>query len=415
MAKPTDAAKPKARGNGEGSVYKILKKRKSGEPVVRWVAQVYLEDGRTRRAIADTEPKAKKRLRELLNAAETGTALVDGNATLGTWLTAWQDKALASSDASPRTIDAYNWACSVLRDELGTVRLRQLDEDRIEEALEHRATAGMSRASLVKVRSVLGMVLDFAIRRKKLSRNPARTAELPKDARRPADGRSLTPKQASALLHASTNFIHPTRNHPDSRPHPLHALWVVMLYLGLRPGEATGLLWTDIDLDAGLVHVRRSLKLERGELAVTERLKTDKVGQAPSRAHRTLEALPRVIDALRAHRARQNRARLEAGELWEQPIPDLMFTTQLGGPLHPRNVHRALKAITERAGLGAWHPHELRHSCASLLSAAGVPVERIADQLGHDGTRMGLLVYRHATKPSVDAGLAMDGVLSPTH
>lgn len=41
------------------------------------------------------------------------------------------------------------------------------------------------------------------------------------------------------------------------------------------------------------------------------------------------------------------------------------------------------------------------------MSAAGVPIERIADQLGHDGTRMGLLVYRHATKPSVDAGNVM--------
>lgn len=54
-----------------------------------------------------------------------------------------------------------------------------------------------------------------------------------------------------------------------------------------------------------------------------------------------------------------------------------------------------------------WQPHELRHTAASRMSEAGVPIETIADRLGHDGTRMALLIYRHATKPAVSAGNAM--------
>jgi integrase len=46
------------------------------------------------------------------------------------------------------------------------------------------------------------------------------------------------------------------------------------------------------------------------------------------------------------------------------------------------------------------------------MSEAGIPIETIADQLGHDGTRMTLLIYRHATKPTVAAGNAMTGYLS---
>jgi len=54
----------------------------------------------------------------------------------------------------------------------------------------------------------------------------------------------------------------------------------------------------------------------------------------------------------------------------------------------------------------SWHPHELRHSTVSLLSAAGVPLEQIADVVGHSTTRMTGTVYRHAVTPSVDSHVA---------
>ncbi len=60
--------------------------------------------------------------------------------------------------------------------------------------------------------------------------------------------------------------------------------------------------------------------------------------------------------------------------------------------------------MTEKAGLGRWHPHELRHSAASLLSAAGVPLEEVADVLGHASTRATSATYRHRTTPTVEAG-----------
>lgn len=62
--------------------------------------------------------------------------------------------------------------------------------------------------------------------------------------------------------------------------------------------------------------------------------------------------------------------------------------------------------LTKRAGLGPWHPNELRHSACSLLSAAGVPLEHVADILGHDGTRMAARFYRHAVTPAVGAAVA---------
>lgn len=376
----------KSVGNGNGSVYQ--EGARTGNPG-RWVAQVKTEGGKFRRSYHPTEAKARTALRKMLAQVDDGKVIADGNATVRDLLDRWEAKVLPAGHLSVRTLDTYAWACSILRADLGTIRLRRLTPELVEDAFEARAVAGMSRASLVKVRSVLGKALEYAQRRGMVSQNVARIVELPAQARRAEEGRSMTVEQARTLLAA---------------PHRLTALWAVMLYLGLRPGEATGLLWSDVDLERGVVHVRRSLKLERGRLVLDERLKTD-------RSRRSLDTPSQVVAALRAHRTEQAKAQLRAGELWQPPYPELVFTTALGTPLGPRNVHRSLTALTERLGLGPWHPHELRHSAASLMSEAGVPIERIADQLGHDGTRMGLLVYRHAVKPTTDGGLTMGELL----
>jgi integrase len=90
------------------------------------------------------------------------------------------------------------------------------------------------------------------------------------------------------------------------------------------------------------------------------------------------------------------------GEHWADL--DLVFPTSRGTLLDPANLRRALRTVTEKAGLGRWHPHELRHSAASLLSATGVALEEVADVLGHASTRVTSATYRHRTTPTVEAG-----------
>ncbi|HIG18129.1 MAG TPA: hypothetical protein EYQ31_13075, partial [Candidatus Handelsmanbacteria bacterium] len=74
-------------------------------------------------------------------------------------------------------------------------------------------------------------------------------------------------------------------------------------------------------------------------------------------------------------------------------------------------VRRDFGRLTEAAGLGHWSPNELRHTAVSLLSAKGVPLEHIADVMGHEGTRMTSLVYRHLMTPSIGAAVKPMGDL----
>ena len=66
----------------------------------------------------------------------------------------------------------------------------------------------------------------------------------------------------------------------------------------------------------------------------------------------------------------------------------LVLTTQIGTPLDPRNIHRDLVGVCKWAGIGRWHPHELRHSAASIMLAQGVPIEVVPDILGHSSIWM---------------------------
>jgi integrase len=180
--------------------------------------------------------------------------------------------------------------------------------------------------------------------------------------------------------------------------HRLRALYSVALACGLRLGEATGLRWDDVDLDAGELRIRQQLQAV-GKRLVLQELKTD-------RSRRTL-ALPRVcLDALRAHRTQQMKERLKAGADWVET--GLVFTTyarrgagrKIGVALHPRNVLRTLHMLLDAAELPRVRFHDLRHSAASLLIAEGVPLAEISLLLGHSELRVTADLYTHLQKQS---------------
>jgi integrase len=280
------------------------------------------------------------------------------------------------------TIDNYAWAIRKhIVPAIGSTRLSSLTADQVDTMLRAKAKAGMSRSSMMRIRSVLVMALRHAERRGRISRNAAALVDTP--AGPETEGRALTHPQAVALLDALQSD-------------PARPLVTTALMLGLRPGEVLGLTWADVDLDNDVVHIRRSLKRERNRLRLGD-LKT-------ARSRRSLDLPSMVAAALREHRVAQTQMKALHGDGWN---PDnLVFPTENGTPIDPSNLRRTFTRITEAAGLGRWRPNELRHTAASLLSDAGVALERVADVLGHDGTRMTALVYRHALAPSTDAAVA---------
>ena len=302
----------------------------------------------------------------------------------------WRERVIANRDLAPSSIENYDWALRILRAELGRVRLRTLDIARIEQALDHIATGevGPRQAGLTSHAQAdaldAAQALDLAVRRKMIADNPARIAELTPTAARTEHRRALTPDEAAQLW--------------DVLAHErLGNLVRLMLTTGLRPGEALGLCWDAVDLDAGLLDVRRAVRLERGKAQLVDELKT-------AAAYRTIALPTPAVDVLRAQR-RDVAALKLAARMWPLDDRDLVFPTVNGTPWNLANVRHELARICDDAGLPRLRPHELRHTAASVLSDQGVPLEHIADLLGHVDVTMVSQTYRHRVRPSVDAAV----------
>ncbi len=376
------------RGHGEGALF-------HEEDRDRWVALLELPpDGsgrrRRRKVTGRTKTDARRKLRQLQRRLEDGLPTGDGSMTLGDFLERWLNDVLParSQVQAKSTVTNYRWAAGHAVRGLGHRRLNELTPENVEALLRHLADQGMARNSVMRVRSVLVMALKHAQRRDIVARNVAELSEMPISARDPRSGRSLTPEEARQLLDVAA----------EDR---LGGLVTVGLMLGLRPGELCGLRWEDVDLDAGVLSVHQSRKRttdDDGREALV-------LGAPKTRKSRRALVLPRpVLDRLRQHERRQRDERRNAGERWQDL--DLVFPTSVGTPMSPSNLRRDLARITVAAGLGRWSPNELRHSAASLLSASGVPLEQIADVLGHADTRMLLKHYRHPISRTIDAAAA---------
>lgn len=370
---------------GDGSIF-------FEETRARWVGLVVLPadgSGKMRRAkvVGTTKTEVRHKLNELRRRVEDGIPTGHGGMTVSALLDMWLKVGLPARARvkSQNTLDLHRWAVEQARPVIGAKTLRALDVEDVERLLAGLADRGLAQGSVARVRSVLVSALKWAQRRKLVAWNAAELAEMPGNARPAKEGRSLTLDEAKALLTAAEG-------------HRLGALVTIGVMLGLRPGELCGLRWCDLDLDAGVLHVRQARKRETGPDGVG-RLVFGEPKTAKSR--RSLDLPAPAVAALRRHSKVQAAERLRAETRWVDL--DLVFATTIGTPMGPSNLRRDMGELTEQAGIGRWTPKELRHSAGSLLSAADVSLERIADLLGHTDTRMLEHVYRHPVTKTVDA------------
>ncbi len=214
--------------------------------------------------------------------------------------------------------------------------------------------------------------LEFAYRQGNVGRNVAAMTEGPRQ-KSGSEGRSLTIEQARSLLGVA-------------KGDRLEALYVLMLSTGMRPGEAFGLPWRNVDLSNGKVSIKQALVRQKGGSVIGE-------GKIGEKGWRTVPIPSPVVRALIDHRDRQEKERIDAGDAWEDN--GLVFCTPIGTLLDPDNHRKSFSKLTEKAGLGRWHPHELRHSATSIMLAQGVPIDVVSKTVGHTSIRITADVYGH--------------------
>lgn len=170
--------------------------------------------------------------------------------------------------------------------------------------------------------------------------------------------------------------------------HPQGMLFLVLVRTGLRLGEGLGLQWTDIDWAAPGLRVARQL-LER-PAADGSRFGPVKTAHG---SYRWVDLDAETVTWLREREAVAARERTAAGPLYDDH--GLVWQSRVGTPLRHRNVQRLFARLVERAEVPRIRVHDLRHTHASFLIAAGADPALVRDRLGHHSAAFTLQVYGH--------------------
>lgn len=233
---------------------------------------------------------------------------------------------------------------------------------------------GYSPATIRNALKPLAGAFQVAVRRGAMTQNPVRIL-LPNE--RPSGGatrqmRILEPTEMTTLVNAA-----------KTRP-PVALAVAVSLYGGTRQSETLALRWQDCDLERGRVRVGAQL----GRDGKRAELKT-------ASAAREVVIPPFVVAMLKERKEAQFAAGFARPE-------DHVFATRTGNPLGQRNLLRDFYEVLKDACLdgdddGRPRPrwHDLRHTCASVLIAKGIPVTSVAHQLGHANPSITLKIYAH--------------------
>ncbi len=273
---------------------------------------------------------------------------------------------------------------------IGKVKLTALKPPQVERFLRSMAMDGYSTSTIAQTRRVLIKAIRRAERDDLVSRNVAGLADCPSGTRR--QSRSMTQAEARKVLDSGLGVW-------------WRAYFTAAFYTGLRPGELTGLRWSDVDFDQDVIRVRRSLKRGAGGLAPAD-LKTES-------SKRTLAMPLAVRAALTALRREQAADRLRLGGHYADRH-DLVFRDDAGRPMSRQRMNVQFKRVCEAAGIGRdWQPRETRHTFVSIASSNGVAIEDIADAAGHVNSNVTRAVYRHLIADTVTkAPAAMDRALA---
>ena len=147
------------------------------------------------------------------------------------------------------------------------------------------------------------------------------------------------------------------------------------------------------------IRVRHTLNRVDGELVLSE--------PKTARSRRRIPLLPSVVAELRSWRLRQKQERLRAGDQWADT--GMVFTTELGTMVDPRNLLRVVSAAAKAAGLEDVVAHSLRHSAAVAMLEAGVHIKAVADLLGHSSISITGDIYGHTSDDAAKSAIASLG------
>ncbi len=361
-----------------GTVYRRDDRKKP------WVAHVSWREGERRRQTKrafETKKQAKDALAEMVDAHRRQDFVAPSAVRLRDFAETWLDT-LETQGRKVATLHGYRSTLGrYVLPSLGSHKLQDLRPTDLDELYARLLKCGgvdgrpLSMSTVHHVHTQLGKLLHDAERKGLVMRNVARLADAPSMAAardRAPDRAVWTPSELSRFLDFTAAY----------RAGPMIHLAAMT---GMRRGEIVGLRWGAVDLARSTVRVVAAATFLDG----AETIDVPKT----KRSRRTINLDRRTTAVLKLHRATQREELFELGIT--APVDDRVFTNEVGEPLRPNSVGQAFRRLVDSSGLPKIRFHDLRHTHASHLIAAGVNARVVSERLGHSSVSFTLDTYGH--------------------
>lgn len=315
----------------------------------------------------------------------TGAQIVKSKVKLDAFSVEWLDR---QATARPGTLAGWtsNLNLHVLP-ALGQYEVARIGEHQIRDLILAKRKAGLAEATIANIVQPLRMILGEAVTQRILATNPWERVpkkERPKPSQTQKRRRVLTLDEVDRLLAGAAAS--------EGDAVRLFAFVSLLVFMGLRKSEALGLVWEDVDFEAGEIHVRRQLAVNG----------IDRVELKTAASRRTVSISRELRAALLAWKMKSGHSTSEA----------FVFCTQTGTAITQRNAYRMVVGLAEAMGInevapeGAsedWQPklppmdlHSLRHVFISaMVLATKGDAEAVASMSGHSDTEMIVKTYSH--------------------
>ena len=362
-----------------------IRERAPGSWLLRYDTGTDAATGRRRTAnvtVHGDRKDAERELRRRLSSLDDGTHVDPTRMLVKDWLARWLDT--IRQEVSPKTHERYGEIVRhYLVPALGNLPIAKLSRDAIklgyatlaEGGRRDGKPGGLSPTTLRHIHRVLHTALAAAVEDQVVARNNASgfRRHLPK---------MTAPKITTLTAEQSARLLDAVRHS--------HIYWPVLLALatGARRGEVLALRWGNLDFDAATVRIVESLEQTKAGI----RFKSTKTDR-----ERSVRLPVFAINELRRHRIEQAETLLQLGVRLDGNT--LVCARADGEPLQPQSLTHEFPRFLAR--LGPDFPrvrfHDLRHSHATQLLAAGANIKTIQTRLGHSTIRTTMDIYVHGT------------------
>ena len=361
--------KPK-RANGRGSIYQITKS--NGRKV--WKAAIKDINGKLRTKNFTKFAEAEDWIAEQRRARELGenTYATNPKMTVGEFMTGWVENKY--SDDQSNTQRFYRNAIkNHIIPALGNIKASSLTTKSIESLLRDMAARQLGAGTIRSVKASLSAAFNDAVRLGDLTRNPMKNVKMPDIHAKPTKPLPRNDWERIYLEAVKDPYT--------------HARVEVAGMLGLRPGEALGLKWSDLNIQECSLRVARQVQRVKGKGLVVKAVKQKK--------ERTLPISNTTIQILLTHKRYQTLQKAA----WSEDL-DLVFPNSLGRPQDEKADRNAFKKLLKNAGTPNYELYQLRKTAFTAM-ASQTDLKTLMEFTGHTQVSTVLGSYVFATSESM--------------